>query len=566
MRRLLALGLAAIVVSAVSAAAANLNVNSGTLQTLLLDAPEVPEQQQLLSAAAFTQGLPPECGTIDDWDEVIVLSPGAGPFQAGPGKNLIFGSPEDDVIFAGPQADCILGGGGNDTIYGRPGPDFIDGGDGFDKCDGGGDPDAVKVCEQPAGPYALSGEGHHSIPTIELTWTGDDNAVAYTVYRSQTPDGAYSLLGRSQAPSYSDAGVEEGAPYYYVVRSVYADGSESDPSNVALVYGPEPEPEVASAEDSLLEDEQPTATATATATATLTPTATSTTTATPTMTSTPTPTATATATATVTPTPTATPVPIPQACIEAGLISFDVIVFGTEGDDMIIAGEGSHLIFGLGGDDTIYGGSDRACIAGGDGNDVIYGLEGDDVILGNAGADFLYGGPGNDRVYGDDFGGTDIDTCDGGAGDNVVECELAAGPQALVATASDSAVNLVWLAGADARSYNVYRAEAADGTYAFVSTSPTTAYADEDVQAGLTYYYIVTAVFADTFESQEPDPASVFVPEPTPTPSPSPTETPSPQPSATPTPTATPTSTPTPTPAVEPTVTPSSEPTEESGS
>ena len=536
MRLVALLGMIATFVAIIGASAAMLTVNGGVIQTFVLDGPDESEIQTQSLLAFEPLSVPAECGATGDWTETAVLLPGDGPFQAGPGKNLIFGSPGDDVIFAGPESDCIVGGGGNDTIYGRSGADFLDGGEGFDSCDGGGDPSAVKVCEQPAGPFALAGEGHHSIPTIDLTWTGDGNASSYNVYRSATGGGPYSLLGNSLMSVYSDVGVEESAPYYYVVRSVYEDGSESDPSNEALVYGPDPE--LAIPDVPLLGELQPpTPTATSTETATPSPTATSTATgtatpsATPTLTATPTPTLAATptetATATETPTPTVTPVSIPQACLDAGLTAFDEVVFGTVENDEIIAGEGSHLIYAYGGDDLIYGSSGADCIIAGEGADTVYALEGTDVLLGNEGTDRLYGGPENDRIYGDELDVHDLamDACDGGTGDDIVHCETQAGPQLLSATASGIDVTLTWIEGTNAVSYNVYRA-GIDGTMTLAGTSLTPEYRDVGLPAGSSQQYIVSAVFADGFESEPSNPASVVLPVPAETPSPTATPTP----------------------------------------
>jgi hypothetical protein len=246
-------------------------------------------------------------------------------------------------------------------------------------------------------------------------------------------------------------------------------------------------------------------------------------------------------------------VPIPQICLDAGVQTFDEVIFGTERNDVIVAGEGRHLILGRGGNDTIYGSEEGDCIDGGDGDDVVYGLQGADVIIGGNGEDALFGGPGFDRIVGSEIDGADIDTCDGGADEDIVSCELQAGPQTLAATVVDTSIALVWQAAIYAKSYNVYRAEAADGSYVLLGSSLNAEYVDLLAQPGIAYYYRVTAMFADAFESEVSDIASALVPESTATPLA--TATPTIEPKVTETPTAMPTATETPTP----------DPTEESG-
>jgi Ca2+-binding RTX toxin-like protein len=138
---------------------------------------------------------------------------------------------------------------------------------------------------------------------------------------------------------------------------------------------------------------------------------------------------------------------------------------GTAGADVIVAPDGTNLIYGLGGDDKICGGNGKDHAIGGPGNDMIEGgndddnlwggpandlirggngkdhvvgengedlLEGengDDNVLGGSADDELFGGNGADKLDGDNgapangFGAADF--CDGGSGPNVfVNCEL----------------------------------------------------------------------------------------------------------------------------------------------
>ncbi|MDY6936209.1 MAG: Ig-like domain-containing protein [Cyanobacteriota bacterium] len=69
---------------------------------------------------------------------------------------------------------------------------------------------------------------------------------------------------------------------------------------------------------------------------------------------------------------------------------------GDEGVDLIFGNRGMDSLFGNGGDDAIFGGKDTDFILGGRGNDFLAGELGNDVIFGNVGADTMSGGAGND--------------------------------------------------------------------------------------------------------------------------------------------------------------------------
>jgi VCBS repeat-containing protein len=78
------------------------------------------------------------------------------------------------------------------------------------------------------------------------------------------------------------------------------------------------------------------------------------------------------------------------------------------GDDTVDAGEVSFPVILLGGDgnDTLVGGSGNDWLIGGHGNDTLKGGDGDDTLVGESGNDWLIGGLGNDTLKGGD--GNDI--------------------------------------------------------------------------------------------------------------------------------------------------------------
>ncbi|MEO9323905.1 hypothetical protein ABFT23_10465 [Nocardioides sp. C4-1] len=81
-----------------------------------------------------------------------------------------------------------------------------------------------------------------------------------------------------------------------------------------------------------------------------------------------------------------------EACTAIG--DYDVVRFGTEGDDVLVGGPQREVLLGLGGDDVIIGGGAEDCLVGGDGHDDLRGGDGDDVLLGDGGVDTCRPGPG----------------------------------------------------------------------------------------------------------------------------------------------------------------------------
>ena len=90
-----------------------------------------------------------------------------------------------------------------------------------------------------------------------------------------------------------------------------------------------------------------------------------------------------------------------------------VVLGGTDGADVMIAGIGDDTLFGDGGNDKLEGGFGNDIINAGDGDDIITDAGGDDNIKAGAGNDVVHAGRGLDLVMGNDgqdfiFLGTDM--------------------------------------------------------------------------------------------------------------------------------------------------------------
>lgn len=105
--------------------------------------------------------------------------------------------------------------------------------------------------------------------------------------------------------------------------------------------------------------------------------------------------------------------PVPMEC---GAFVPDRRTFGSLGDDTLVGGPLSDLMYGLTGGDRIRSGPNADCVEGGEGDDTVSGEAGDDFVIGRAGDDDLDGGPGRDQL----FGGPGADTLRGGVGNDVL--------------------------------------------------------------------------------------------------------------------------------------------------
>lgn len=97
--------------------------------------------------------------------------------------------------------------------------------------------------------------------------------------------------------------------------------------------------------------------------------------------------------------------------------SFNDVIYGGDGDDVIRSGPGHDVVFAGQGNDAVSGGAGNDYIEGGDGNDRLSGDSGGDIIFGGAGHDSLGGGDGNDYL----IGGSGHDVLLGGVGDDYLK-------------------------------------------------------------------------------------------------------------------------------------------------
>jgi fibronectin type 3 domain-containing protein len=90
---------------------------------------------------------------------------------------------------------------------------------------------AIKSAASPISPtnlVATAGNGQ-----VALSWTASNGAMSYNVKRSTTSGGPYTTEGSPTATSYTDTGLTNGTPYYYVVTAVNTAGETANSSQVS---------------------------------------------------------------------------------------------------------------------------------------------------------------------------------------------------------------------------------------------------------------------------------------------------------------------------------------------
>jgi hypothetical protein len=89
---------------------------------------------------------------------------------------------------------------------------------------GGGGGGGAQPPAAPTGLQATAGNAQ-----VSLTWNASSGATSYNVKRSTTNGGPYTTIASPTTNSYTDTGLNNGTPYYYVVTAVNSAG-ESSPS------------------------------------------------------------------------------------------------------------------------------------------------------------------------------------------------------------------------------------------------------------------------------------------------------------------------------------------------
>src|SRR5271157_3374577 len=84
---------------------------------------------------------------------------------------------------------------------------------------GGGGGGGTQPPAAPAGLQATAGNAQ-----ISLTWNASSGATSYNVKRSTTNGGPYTTIASPATPSYTNTGLTNGTPYYYVVTAVNSSG------------------------------------------------------------------------------------------------------------------------------------------------------------------------------------------------------------------------------------------------------------------------------------------------------------------------------------------------------
>ncbi len=74
----------------------------------------------------------------------------------------------------------------------------------------------------PAAPTGLTATAGNALVT--LSWSASSGATSYNVKRSPTSGSGYAKIGTSAMPGFTDTGLTNGTPYYYVVSGVNAAG------------------------------------------------------------------------------------------------------------------------------------------------------------------------------------------------------------------------------------------------------------------------------------------------------------------------------------------------------
>ena len=87
---------------------------------------------------------------------------------------------------------------------------------------GGGGGGGTQVPAMPTGLQATAGNAQ-----VSLSWNTSTGATSYNVKRSNTSGGPYTKISSPTTASYTDTGLTNGTPYYYVVTAVNSAGESA---------------------------------------------------------------------------------------------------------------------------------------------------------------------------------------------------------------------------------------------------------------------------------------------------------------------------------------------------
>jgi hypothetical protein len=102
------------------------------------------------------------------------------------------------------------------------------GGGGSSSGGGGNGGGGVTVPAVPSGVTATAGNGQ-----VSLTWNASSGATSYHVKRATASGGPYTQVAAPATASYTDSGLTNGVPYYYVVSALNSAGESANSSQVS---------------------------------------------------------------------------------------------------------------------------------------------------------------------------------------------------------------------------------------------------------------------------------------------------------------------------------------------
>ena len=113
---------------------------------------------------------------------------------------------------------------------------------GLAACGGGNSPSSTPP--PPAAPATPSGlTATPGNAQVALAWSASTGATGYAIGRAPTNAGPFATVGQAASTSYTDTGLTNGSPYYYVVSASNAAGSSADSAPVAATpAAPAPAP------------------------------------------------------------------------------------------------------------------------------------------------------------------------------------------------------------------------------------------------------------------------------------------------------------------------------------